>query len=86
MTTLPAAVFGLKDRGQLRAGAFADVLFDLSKVNDGNETRTSLRRHDDIIVNGEQRGVMGVYVGACRSGLAARAVTSCYRSISSSGR
>ena len=24
MTTLPATVFGLKDRGQLRAGAFAD--------------------------------------------------------------
>src|SRR5688572_28106251 len=57
MTTLPAAVFGLKDRGQLRAGAYADVLiFDLEKVND---PATYDRPHqlaegmDDIIVNGE---------------------------------
>jgi N-acyl-D-aspartate/D-glutamate deacylase len=57
MTTLPAAVFGLKDRGQLRAGAFADILiFDLSKVNDA---ATYEKPHqlsegiDDIIVNGE---------------------------------
>jgi N-acyl-D-aspartate/D-glutamate deacylase len=57
MTSLPAAVFGLKDRGQLRAGAFADVLiFDLSKVNDA---ATYEKPHqlsegiDDIIVNGE---------------------------------
>ena len=35
MTSLPATLFGLKDRGQLRAGALADVLiFDLAKVND----------------------------------------------------
>ncbi len=51
------AVFGLKDRGQLRAGAFADVLiFDLAKVNDA---ATYEKPHqlsegiDDIIVNGE---------------------------------
>ncbi len=57
MTTLPATVFGLKDRGQLRAGAFADVLiFDLAKVNDA---ATYEKPHqlsegiDDIIVNGE---------------------------------
>jgi N-acyl-D-amino-acid deacylase len=57
MTTLPAAVFGLKDRGQLRPGAFADILiFDLSKVNDA---ATYEKPHqlsegiDDIIVNGE---------------------------------
>jgi N-acyl-D-amino-acid deacylase len=57
MTTLPATVFGLKDRGQLRAGAFADVLiFDVSKVNDA---ATYEKPHqlsegiDDIIVNGE---------------------------------
>jgi hypothetical protein len=62
MTTLPAAVFGLKDRGQLRAGAFADILiFDLSKVNDA---ATYEKPHqlsegiDDIIVNGELRGAM----------------------------
>src|SRR5262245_26656441 len=57
MTTLPAEVFGLKDRGQLRAGAFADILiFDLSKVNNA---ATYEKPHqlsegiDDIIVNGE---------------------------------
>jgi N-acyl-D-amino-acid deacylase len=57
MTTLPATVFGMKDRGQLRAGAFADVvIFDLARVNDA---ATYERPHqlsegiDDIIVNGE---------------------------------
>jgi N-acyl-D-amino-acid deacylase len=57
MTTLPATVFGLKDRGQLRAGAFADILiFDLAKVDD---MATYENPHqlaagiDDILVNGE---------------------------------
>ena len=57
MTTLPATVFGMKDRGQLRAGAFADVLiFDLAKIND---PATYEKPHQlaegmiDIIVNGE---------------------------------
>jgi N-acyl-D-amino-acid deacylase len=57
MTSLSATVFGIKDRGQLRAGAFADVLiFDLAKVNDA---ATYEKPHQlaegmmDIIVNGE---------------------------------
>lgn len=57
MTTLPAAVFGLKDRGQLRAGAFADVLiFDAARVNDAatyDKPHQLSEGFDDIIVNGE---------------------------------
>jgi N-acyl-D-aspartate/D-glutamate deacylase len=57
MTTLPATVFGLKDRGQLRAGAFADiVIFDLSTVNDAatyTEPHQLSEGIDDILVNGE---------------------------------
>ncbi len=35
MTSVPAAVFGLKDRGAIRAGAFADlVVFDAERVID----------------------------------------------------
>jgi len=35
MTSMPAAVFRVKDRGELRPGAFADVvLFDLDRVRD----------------------------------------------------
>jgi N-acyl-D-amino-acid deacylase len=57
MTTLPATVFGLKDRGQLRPGAFADVLiFDVSKVNDAatyDKPHQLSEGFNDIIVNGE---------------------------------
>ncbi len=56
MTSLPATVFGIKDRGQLRPGAFADVLiFDLAKVH---EPATYANPHQlaegmtDILVNG----------------------------------
>lgn len=35
MTSLPASVFGLKDRGQIRAGAYADVvLFNATSIQD----------------------------------------------------
>jgi N-acyl-D-amino-acid deacylase len=35
MTNLPASVYGMKDRGVLRPGAWADILiFDLAKVRD----------------------------------------------------
>ncbi len=56
MTSLPATVFGLKDRGALRVGAYADVLiFSLNAVH---EAATYAEPHqlsqgiDEIIVNG----------------------------------
>jgi N-acyl-D-amino-acid deacylase len=57
MTSLPAQVFALKDRGQIRPGAFADILiFDPAKVNDA---ATYLDPHQlaegmtHVLVNGE---------------------------------
>jgi len=56
MTSLPAAVFGLKDRGVLRPGAWADILvFDPAKVRD---VATYLEPHqlsegfEYVLVNG----------------------------------
>lgn len=56
MTHLPAVVFGLKDRGQLRVGAWADILiFDPERIRD---TATYQDPHqlsegvDTIVVNG----------------------------------
>ena len=68
MTTLPATVFGLKDRGQLRAGAFADVLiFDLARVNDAatyDKPHQFSEGFDDIIVNGELARRNGTFTAA----------------------
>jgi N-acyl-D-aspartate/D-glutamate deacylase len=57
MTSLPASVFAMKDRGLLRPGAWADiVVFDPEKVRD---TATYLEPHQlaqgmvHILVNGE---------------------------------
>jgi N-acyl-D-amino-acid deacylase len=56
MTSLPAQVFGMKDRGQIRAGAFADVVvFDPAKVNDAatyQEPHQLAEGMVHIIVNG----------------------------------
>ena len=56
MTSLPATVFGLKDRGQIRPGALADLLiFDLAQVNDAATYQDPHRLADgftDILVNG----------------------------------
>src|SRR6185436_11549581 len=56
MTSLPAAVFGLKDRGVLRPGAWADILvFDPARVRD---VATYLQPHqmsegfEYVLVNG----------------------------------
>ena len=68
MTTLPATVFGLKDRGQLRAGAFADVLiFDLAKVNDAatyEKPHQLAEGMTDILVNGELVRREGTFTSA----------------------
>lgn len=68
MTTLPATVYGMKDRGQLRTGAFADVLvFDLAAVH---EPATYADPHqlaagiNDILVNGELVRRDGVFTRA----------------------
>jgi N-acyl-D-amino-acid deacylase len=56
MTSLPAQVFALKDRGQIRPGAFADVLlFDPAKVNDPasyQEPHQLAQGMTHIVVNG----------------------------------
>ena len=68
MTTLPATVFGLKDRGQLRPGAFADVLvFDLARVNDAatyEDPHRIAEGIDEIIVNGVAARRNGAFTGA----------------------
>jgi N-acyl-D-aspartate/D-glutamate deacylase len=68
MTSLPAMVFGFADRGEIRAGAFADVvIFDLAKVQD---RATYERPHelaegfDWVIVNGEIARREGEFTGA----------------------
>jgi N-acyl-D-aspartate/D-glutamate deacylase len=56
MTSLPAQVFALKDRGQIRADAFADLLvFDPAKVNDPatyTEPHQLAEGMTHVIVNG----------------------------------
>jgi N-acyl-D-amino-acid deacylase len=56
MTSLPAQVFALKDRGQIRAGALADILiFDPAKVNDAatyQDPHQLAEGMTHIIVNG----------------------------------
>ncbi len=68
MTTLPASVFGFEDRGQLREGAFADVVvFDPANVVD---RATYQKPHeladgmDWVIVNGVIARRDGAFTGA----------------------
>jgi N-acyl-D-amino-acid deacylase len=57
MTSLSAQVFGLKDRGQIRPGAFADILiFDPATVNDAatyTEPHQLAEGMVHILVNGQ---------------------------------
>ena len=56
MTSLPAQTFRLKNRGQLKAGAFADiVIFDPAKVTDPasfSDPHHHAEGFSDVIVNG----------------------------------
>jgi N-acyl-D-amino-acid deacylase len=56
MTSYPARIFGLKDRGVIRPGAFADlVLFDPSRINDRASYENPKREATGIaivIING----------------------------------
>jgi N-acyl-D-amino-acid deacylase len=75
MTSLPASVFGLKDRGMLRPGAWADILiFDPAKVRDA---ATYLEPHqmsegmEYVLVNGVIEKDANAFTGK----LAGRVVT-----------
>jgi N-acyl-D-amino-acid deacylase len=56
MTSLPAQVFALNDRGQIRPGAFADILvFDPATVNDAatyDEPDRLAEGMTHIVING----------------------------------
>jgi N-acyl-D-amino-acid deacylase len=58
MTALPASVFGFEDRGELRPGAFADlVLFDPGRIHDRAtylEPRQPAEGIASVFVNGRQ--------------------------------
>jgi N-acyl-D-amino-acid deacylase len=68
MTSLPATVFGIRDRGQLRPGAFADVL--IFALADLHEPATYANPHqlavgiNDILVNGVLVRRDGQFTGA----------------------
>jgi N-acyl-D-amino-acid deacylase len=63
MTGMSAERFGLKDRGQIRAGCFADlVLFDPEKIEDAatfEHPTLPARGIDSVYVNGEPVWVAG---------------------------
>lgn len=68
LTSLPAATLGLKDRGSLKPGAFADVvLFDPATIRD-NATFEAPHRYatgvSDVWVNGVQVVKAGAHTGA----------------------
>jgi N-acyl-D-amino-acid deacylase len=68
MTSLPAQVFGLTDRGTLRPGAFADVvIFDPARVVDRatyQAPHALAEGIDWVIVNGQVARRDGEFTGA----------------------
>jgi N-acyl-D-aspartate/D-glutamate deacylase len=67
MTSLPARVFGFEDRGEIRAGAFADlVIFDLNRVQDRatyENPHLLSEGFDWVIVNGQVARREGEFTG-----------------------
>ena len=67
MTSLPAHVFGIEDRGEIRPGAFADiVVFDLAKVQDKatyQSPHEMSEGFDWVIVNGQIARQEGTFTG-----------------------
>lgn len=72
MTARPAAVFGIADRGAIKAGAFADlVLLDAATVKDRSTWADPIQPADGILetwVNGESAYVHGQGVTGARPG------------------
>lgn len=68
MTSLPATRFALKDRGQLRPGAFADVVvFDYAALADGSTIEQPLaycKGVEYVLVNGTPVVAEGEHTGA----------------------
>jgi N-acyl-D-aspartate/D-glutamate deacylase len=68
MTSLPASVFGIQDRGELREGAFADlIVFDPAKVIDRatyDHPHALAEGMDWVIVNGAIARRDGAFTGA----------------------
>jgi N-acyl-D-amino-acid deacylase len=68
MTSLPAAVFGLTDRGVIRAGAFADiVIFDPGAIRDAAtyaEPQKLAEGVSDVLVNGVPVRLGGAFTDA----------------------
>ncbi len=79
MTALPAARFGLRDRGELREGAFADlVLFDPSTIEDTavfGAPHSFPRGIDMVLVNGEVAWDSGAESDGARGAGAGRMLT-----------
>ncbi|MBT6375906.1 MAG: amidohydrolase family protein, partial [Gemmatimonadales bacterium] len=68
MTSMPAQVFGMQDRGMIRPGMIADVaVFDLDKVRDVAEF-TDPHHYSEgmvhVLVNGEAAIKDGTFTGA----------------------
>ena len=84
MTSLPALVFGLADRGELRPGAFADlVVFDPQQVRDRatyQSPHAIAEGMDWVIVNGQVVRRDGAFTGA-RAGRILRHATSVPRAL-----